>query len=520
MDRVAIYCRLSDEDRDKFSEFDESESIQNQKSLLTKYAMEQGWNIYNIYSDDDYSGLDDKRPAFNQMIQDAEKGKFNIVLCKHQSRFTRDVEVVERYLHRKFPEWGIRFVSITDHVDTKDKSNKKARQINSLVNEWYCEDISEAVRATFRVKREDGRFIGSFAPYGYMKHEMDKNRLVIDPEAATIVRMIFKWYMEGYGTQQIASMLNERNILNPTRYKQDKGLKYKNPFMTDMHGLWNKTTIRRILRDATYIGHVIQGKREKVNYKSEVILNKPRDEWVIVEDVHEPILDHSIFYAAQKRLNNNIRSTGDGRAHIFAGKVKCLDCKSTMNKVRSGRGHTYLRCKLYGIASQNRICTSHSILLDQLEAMIAEKIKEHFSRLSFDRLVSRLKQETLLEKQAKRSAKLHTGIKKQISEIDLIIKSIYADKVKHKLAEDQFNDLIHKFLEEQKGLVEHKENIEKEIENCKKRLENTEYWAGIIEKYKNPERLNHAMVNGLIDYIEIGEKDDNKERKIIIHWLF
>ena len=169
MIKVAIYCRLSDEDKDKVISTKDSESIKNQKNILIKYAAQQGWSIYKIYSDDDFSGLDNQRPAWNEMIKDAKERKFNIILCKSQSRFTRDMEVVEKYLHNKFIEWGIRFIGLTDNSDTLNKGNKKQRQINGLVNEWYCEDVSENIKSVFDMKRKEGKFIGSFACYGYKK---------------------------------------------------------------------------------------------------------------------------------------------------------------------------------------------------------------------------------------------------------------------------------------------------------------------------------------------------------------
>ena len=161
---AAIYCRLSREDEEKQSE---SESIQNQKSMLIKYALDKGWDIYNIYCDEDYSGIDRERPAFRQLIADAEARQFDIVLVKTQSRFTRDMELVEKYLHGKFIEWGVRFIAIVDHVDTADEANKKSRQINGLVNEWYLEDLSNNVRSVLSHKRREGKFIGSSALYGY-----------------------------------------------------------------------------------------------------------------------------------------------------------------------------------------------------------------------------------------------------------------------------------------------------------------------------------------------------------------
>ena len=169
IERVGVYCRLSDEDRDKKNVNDDSDSIQNQKSMLLKYALNNSWEVVDIYSDDDYSGAGTYRPDFERMIRDCESGRINLVLCKTQSRFSRDMEIIEKYLHNKFVEWGVRFISIVDNADTNIKGNKKARQINGLINQWYLEDLSANIKDSLSNKRDDGLFMGSFAPYGYMK---------------------------------------------------------------------------------------------------------------------------------------------------------------------------------------------------------------------------------------------------------------------------------------------------------------------------------------------------------------
>ena len=227
--KVAIYCRLSEEDRNKQFETDDSNSIQNQKAMLLQYAMEQGWEVYNIYSDDDYTGSDRRRPEFNRLLADAEARRFNIVLCKTQSRFTRELELVEKYIHGLFPIWGIRFVSIVDNADTANKGNKKSRQINGLVNEWYLEDMSDNIRSVLTNRRQNGFHIGAFALYGYKKDPEQKGHLIIDEEAAAIVREVFTLFSQGYGKTAIARMLNDRGIPNPTEYKRLHGLRYQQP---------------------------------------------------------------------------------------------------------------------------------------------------------------------------------------------------------------------------------------------------------------------------------------------------
>ena len=208
------------------------------------------------------------------MLSAAKQKKFQIILCKSQSRFTRDMELVEKYIHGLFPIWGIRFIAVADNADTEVKGNKKARQINGLVNEWYLEDLSENVRMVFDLKRREGQYIGGFPIYGYQKDPANKNHIIIDSEAAEVVRQIFQWSLEGHGKQNIAHMLNESGVPSPSRYKADHGWTCSNPSKTD-HGLWNKTTIWRILHNEMYTGTMIQGRRKKVSYKSKVLIDVP-----------------------------------------------------------------------------------------------------------------------------------------------------------------------------------------------------------------------------------------------------
>ena len=287
--KAAIYCRLSEEDKDKRHVTDDSESIQNQKSMLIQYATEQGWEIYGIYSDDDYTGADRSRPEFNRLLEDAKHKKFDIVLCKTQSRFTRELELVEKYIHGYFPIWGIRFVSIVDNADTENKGNKKSRQINGLVNEWYLEDMSENIKSVLTDKRKNGYHIGAFALYGYQKDPQQKGHLLIDEEAAEVVREVFTLFSQGYGKTAIAKILNEQGVPNPTEYKRQKGLRYQQP-ESQNSTLWRYYTISAMLRNEMYIGTMVQGKYGSVSYKTKQNRPRPKETWYRKENTPFPLI--------------------------------------------------------------------------------------------------------------------------------------------------------------------------------------------------------------------------------------
>ncbi len=295
-ERCAIYCRLSKEDTHKRQP--ESESIQNQKNLLCRYALDRGWEVYQFYCDEDRSGADAMRPAFQSMLRDAEAGRFGIILCKSQSRFTRDMELVERYIHGLLPRWGVRFIAVADNADTEIRGNKKARQINGLVNEWYLEDLSENVRMVLAHKRRSGQYLGSSPLYGYRKDPADRHRLIVDEPAARVVGQIFRWYLEGFGTQRIASMLNARGTVNPTVYKKPDA---------PCSRLWNKGTVSRILRNEMYAGILVQGRQARESYKSKKTVPVPERDWVRIEHAHEAIIPADEFQQVQQRLAERSR---------------------------------------------------------------------------------------------------------------------------------------------------------------------------------------------------------------------
>lgn len=514
----AIYTRLSREDEDKSKT--ESESIQNQKSLLIHYAVERGWDIYHIYCDEDYSGADRLRPDFNQMIEAARANKFQIILCKSQSRFTRDMELVEKYIHGLFPLWGIRFIAVADNADTEVRGNKKARQINGLVNEWYLEDLSENIRMVLDQKRKDGKYIGNFPVYGYRKDPLDHSRLIVDPEAAEIVRQIFRWSLEGHGKREIAGMLNDLGVPNPSCYKAEHGWASGLP-KANGRGLWNRTTIWRILHNEMYTGVMVQGRRKKVSYKSKALVDMPEAQWFRVEGTHEAIIDRQLFERVQQGLRLRSRSDGTGEAHPLSGLVKCMDCGSTMSKAtncQQGRPRvSYLRCRLYADSGREKLCTRHSVRLDQLTELVSERLRYHIQNyFKLEELDIPPPQDPHREALEQEQASLTAQLEKR----GQALKNLYLDKISGVLTEEQFVALNKDFLAEKSRLERRLARLGQEL---KEQAEPPDQ-AALMERARELLKLEvipRELAVALIEKIEVGEKDRaTGQQEICITWKF
>ena len=506
----AIYVRLSKEDEEK--QQPESESIQNQKALLLHYAQERGWEIFQIYCDEDYSGADSLRPDFNRMLRDARQKKFQVILCKTQSRFTRDMELVEKYIHGLFPLWGIRFIAVADNADTEVKGNKKARQINGLVNEWYLEDLSENVRMVFDMKRREGKYIGGSPIYGYKKDPQDKNKIVIDWPAAAVVRQIFQWSLEGRGRQSIARALNDQGVPSPARYKAEHGLGGSVQAGKDQ-GLWNKITIWRILRNEMYTGVMIQGRRKKASYKSKQLIDMPEEAWYRVEGTHEAVIDRAVFQAVQRGLAARARSDGRGEAHVLSGLVRCMDCGSAMTKTANGRqGVFYLRCKRYAGGGS---CTRHSIRLDRLVELAAGYVRKYVQEWyvpdTLELEPERNGRQEALEQERR-------ALEVQLEKRRQALKSLYLDKVSGVLGQEQFMELNQTFQDEKSRLERRLAQIGKELAAEEGPREDL---AERIHELLALETLPRELAVQLIERIEIGERDpDTGEQAIRIVWKF
>ena len=520
--KAAIYCRLSKEDEDKIGE---SESIQNQKSMLLQYAIEKGFDIYQIYSDEDYSGIDRNRPAFNSMLQAASEHQFDVVLAKTQSRFTRDMELVEKYLHGKFMEWGIRFIAVVDHVDTNDTANKKSRQINGLINEWYLEDLSTNVRSVLDHKRKEGLFIGSFARYGYCKDPNAKGKLIIDPEAAEVVRRIFSMALNGIGTHKIARILNDEKIPSPTAYKQLHGIHYRIALKNTNAALWSSPTVYQILHDQLYIGNMVQGKHKKVSYKSEKTIWIPKSQWIVVENTHEPIIDRDTFETVQRMLAARTRSGVQGTIHPLAKKVVCGCCGSYMEQTAhqpraNGFQRRYVRCRMHQRAPErcsNKTCTD----LNALENTVRERIREYAEVYVDPEKVELPQRDDPVRQraQAKRSE-----LKRLQCEADRrrrALQQLYLDKVSGLIDATQFSEMNQAFGEEIKSAENRIRGLEAELEQQPEETDAAPAQRQRVRELAQVSHLTRELAVLLVHRVVVGTKDPlTGEQKITIEWAF
>ncbi len=513
--RVAIYCRLSEEDRNKENKEDDSASIQNQKLMLTEYAIRQGWDIQGVYSDDDYTGADRNRPQFNKILKLAEQKEIDIVLCKSQSRFTRELELVEKYINGLFIEWGIRFISLVDNADTAVKGNKKSRQINGLVNEWYLEDLSENIKSVLKSKRQNGLHTGGLVLYGYKKDPNQKGHLIIDPEPAKVVREIFSLYNQGMGKTAIARELNRRGILNPTQYKVQQGIKYKTA-PNKLGKLWKYFSIDDILHNEMYIGNMVQGKYGSVSYKSKKNKPKPKDQWIIVPGTHEAIIDRDLWNSVQSKINANFKPFGGGKIGIFAKKCKCKHCGYTLKTSKSHEDR-YLRCPIRQVDKNE--CVGSFISENVLQRTVLKELNVLIEQyLNVYQL-----EENVILKQFRNDKEL---LQKEISQYQAnvnkygkALKELFMQKVNESITQEEFVSLsaeLRKDKEHIETLLAEKQAKLLELNNEQDTLKSKKQ---ILEKYTNVTELTREMTDNLIDYITVGQKDPiTKKKEIEIYW--
>ncbi len=517
--KAVLYLRLSKEDVHRIKEGDDSASIKNQRLLLTEYALSEGYQIVNIYSDDDESGLYDDRPGFEKMMEDARLGKFDMVIAKSQSRFSRNMEHIEKYLHHDFPLLGIRFVGVADNADTENMGNKKARQINGLVNEWYCEDLSDNIRSVFKAKMRAGQFLGSSCPYGYRKDPNNHNHLLIDAYAASVVRRIYALYLEGNGKSKIAAMLSAEGILIPTHYKQKVlGIPYKNSKLLSQTKTWSYQTIHTILGNPVYTGTLVQNKYNKVSYKDKKKIKLPRESWIIVENTHEPIIDKHTFRLVQELQRQRTKSVYAAPNGLFSGKLFCADCEKSMERLyaRHGeRGFIGYVCKTYKKQGK-QFCESHKILNEELEQAVLASLRQETAKILTENDIAILQQFE--------AAKMHRGdisgqmeiLQEQVDKIEKYKKGAFEKYLDNVIIETDFRQYMKQYENQLIELERHIRALsEPDDAEFPGAMLQDSACADEVMNYINIDKLDRYMIVELIDRIEVG-----RDGELTIYYKF
>jgi len=433
--------------------------------------------------------------------------------------------MVERYIHGKFYEWGVRFVSIVDHADTSVDGNKKARQINGLINEWYLEDLSDNIRRTLNHKKKNGEWTGSFAPYGYMRDPNDKNHMVIDEEAAEVVREIFAMFLDGKGYHLIAKELNSRGVLSPTRYKRENGSNYANRAkpgdpLRPSGAIWKHDTIYNLLRREEYIGVLCQNKTENVSYKNQRRKIHSREEWTRSYGAHEAIIDIDTWEKTKSKLAvRSCPSRGTGEKHIFSGKVFCGVCKTALSKRDAPKGKydfKYLKCRTYN-SSPETCDNAKGLRFDLLENLVLteinEKLAEYYNPEKI--VIESDNGHRKLDKLLKEKESLLSQLEKKNG----IVKSLYFDKVEGLITPSQFTEFSSTVQDDIDGLNTRIKNIDHRIESNSQSAEKAGNKDLLLQKYSQVESLTHQIIDDFIEAIYIDKLESKSTpRKIQIIW--
>ncbi|MDE6585630.1 MAG: recombinase family protein [Clostridia bacterium] len=496
---AGLYIRLSREDGDKL----ESESVGTQKAILERFVAEHpAINLYDYYIDDGWSGTDFERPAFQRMLADITTKKINCVIVKDLSRFGRNYVEAGKYLETVFPLFKIRFISVNDMIDgTENPSsvNNIIVPFKNIINDEYCRDISMKVRSALDIRRRQGKFIGSFAAYGYKKDETDHNKLIIDEPAAEIVRSIYEKFIGGNSILGIARELNERKVPNPTAYKK----------LHRGSGLWNDSTVRRILTNELYIGNLVQKKNEVISYKIHVSKAVESKNRIVVENTHKPIISKSDFYKVQSLLKRDTRiSPNKGKLSVLSGFIKCADCGRAMQKRTVKQGtkiYEYYVCSSY---KKNHLCTKHAIRAKVLEEAVLSFLNRYIKlAVNFDRLADKINKELKNSDRTKRLNALIIAKRQELDKANKILVDIYPDYKSGLIGREQYLALKEKYETLAMKSEEEIKRIESEVKTFE--IEGfAKEFVSAFKKYDGVEKLTRDIVVELIENILIHESGE------------
>ncbi len=499
---TALYCRLSRDDE----QLGESNSIKNQKSILSKYAKDNHFINTQFFVDDGYSGTSFTRPAFMELMELAEQGKIETIIVKDHSRLGRNRLIVGQLLEEDFVRLNIRYIAIMDNIDT-DKGLNDFLPIQDWFNEMHAKNTSQKVRAVFKNKGNSGIPLTINVPYGYKKDPLDKNKWIIDEPAAEIVRRIYDLCIQGYGTHQICNILKQEKVPTPKEYKAIHGL--CNYHISEVKYCWQDRSIYDILFRQEDIGDTVNFKGTTKSFKDKSKIYFPKEQWKIFKNTHEPIIDEETWNTVQRIRENRQRPTKIGKINIFSGHLFCKDCGSKLYYCTS-RSYTenkhFYRCSKYKNTS-SKSCTSHTIREHILKELVLENIKQVLSYIrSYEDLFIKQKLETSLEEQKKIDSinkKLLSQYEKRIKDIDNLIQHIYEDNISGKITDERFTILSLNYEKEQKELKSKVKELANKLDTTKQQELDLASFVSKVKQYTEISELTPEIINELIDKIYV-----------------
>ena len=513
---TALYCRLSQDDgRDG-----DSNSIVNQREILSQYCRSNGFHNTQFFVDDGISGTTFDRPDFQRMQKMIENGEIGTVIVKDLSRFGRNYLDVGKYVEIKYPSLGVRFIAIQENVDTLKNVGTEMMPFNNIFNEWYAAQTSKKIRAVWKAKAEKGERIGFIAPYGYQKSESDPKQWIVDEPAAKVVRYIFQLCIEGLGPTQIAHRLEDEKVICPTAYYMSLGRKTSNPMPKRGEYAWETSTIKHILANRQYTGCTVNFKTSLVSYKVHKTVYNPEEEWQIIPNTQEAIIDEDTFDRVQELRDGRRRNTATGRESLFSGLLYCADCKSKLYfcAAKSIKPHQeFHRCSAY--KESRGTCSIHFIR----EVVLREMVQELVRRVAvfiqqyeavFLYMYSKKHNLTKVADMKNMKAEIERN-KRRIADIDTMIEGLYEANVLGKINDERFSKMMGKYEAQQKTLVEETKKLERALEQAEQDKVDLRVFLETIRKCTDIKELTPALINRLIQRIEVHKSEKVDGRKCV-----
>ena len=521
--KVAIYCRLSKDDGTDF----ESTSIGTQKMMLEKYCHEQGFSIYDVYADDGYSGLNYNRPDFNRMLTDIDNEKVNLVVTKDLSRLGRDYIQTGYYTEIYFAKKKVRYIAVNDNIDSNKQDNDIA-PFRNILNDLYAKDLSRKVKSAKRQRAYNGLFISAQAPYGYKPDPMNKNRLVPDEEPAEVVKEMFKLALAGNSTVAITKILAERRIQTPSAYKVRNGdTRFQRQLESNGEYTWCNGTVQTILRDCVYMGDMENHKYEVVNYKTKEYRAVPKDQHIIVENTHEPIVIRDNWNRVQDLIRQRHKPKRHDFENVFKSLVFCKECgyRLTFTYKYNRKGETTFPYLVYrGRYKNPEACPQYNqVYYDLLYEEVLKRIRNVAKRVENGTLLAEVNKRLTKQKKTDKLETEKAKIGARLSSLAKITKQLYEDHACEKLDINSYHTFVNDYQNEQKQLSQRLQIIESELNQKDEYAENLQKLSDTIKGYMTIKELTANMLNQLVERIEVGhaiEMDGEKQQEINIIYRF